>query len=404
LVTRLERNVFAVLVIMALCAALMVASPAPAQAQADSAAGDNQTAHAYTPGHLSHAVVRPGDSLWTISEERLGPDATPQRIANGAEQIYELNRERIGADPALILVGQELLVPQTLSERPTGVPPAHASSEAGPRDRVAEGTTAKAQKPAARKVAHGAAALGVGTSETPVQRSDGTVSLPALPDEASAAPVAAMMVSASNEARPTSVAPFLRIMGAGFASAASALDEVSFGGPADTSEEARRSVGLVIIALTLVVAVLMAWKLPMRRTSLGDARRWGIAASYYGEVPTADRITPFVFHPGSLGGYDGNRDERTPPRPGAPGSLGGERRGSPMTSSGREGSTPNVRRRARKARAVARNSLALGAHHPKVRAVPLRVHASRRARKPRLRRGAPRRTMPSGHLRTNGGR
>jgi LysM domain-containing protein len=402
LVTRLERNVFAVLVIMALCAALMVASPAPAQAQADSAAGDNQTAHAYTPGHLSHAVVRPGDSLWTISEERLGPDATPQRIANGVEQIYELNRERIGADPALIIVGQELLVPQAMSERPTGAPAAHGSSEAGPRDRVAEGTTAKGKKPAARKVAHGAA-LGGGTPETLVRRSDGTVSLPVLPDEAPAAPIAAVMVSASNEALPTSAAPVLRIVGAGFASAASALDEISFGGSADTPEESRRSVGLVIIALTLVVAVLMAWKLPMRRTTLGDASRWGIAASYYGEVPTADRITPFVFHSGSLGGYDGNRDERTT-RPGAPGSLGGERRGSPMASPGRKGSTPSVRRRARKARAVARNSLALGAHNPKVRSVPLRVHASRRARKPRLRRGASRQSMPPSHLRTNGGR
>ncbi len=74
--TRLERNVFAVLVITALCAALALASPAPAQAQAASTAADNQKAH---------AVVRPGDSLWTISEEQLGPDATPQRIADGVE-------------------------------------------------------------------------------------------------------------------------------------------------------------------------------------------------------------------------------------------------------------------------------------------------------------------------------
>ncbi len=144
-------------------------------------------------------------------------------------------------------------------------------------------------------------------------------------------------------------------------------------------------VGLAIWALTLVVAVLMARKLPMKRATLGDAGRWGIAASYYGEVPTADRITPFVFHPGSLGGSDETRDG-CDTRSGAPAAVGGARRISFMTRPGRKGSVTNGRRPAPKAKAVARNSLALGAHHPKVRRVPLRIHSTVRAQKLRPRR------------------
>ena len=394
--TRLERNVYAVLVVMALCAALVLASPAPAQAQAASTAKDTHNAHANTRENLSRVAVRPGDSLWTISEERLGPDATPQRILEGTEQIYALNRSWIGPDPSVIFVGQELLVPPAMSERHTGAPPEDRIAEAGPRDRVAEGTTVKETKPAPRTVVGGADAEGVEAPETPVQRSDGPVSLPALPDEASV-PITAITVVASNGAQPSAIASFLSVIRTEFASAASTLDEVFFMGSADTRVEERRLLGLGILALTLVVAAFMAWKLPMRRTILRDAERWGTSSSYYGEIPTADRITPFVYHPGPLGGSDRNR-AGWDTRPGALGAFDGVRRGSPMAGPGRKGSTPNVRGRALKARAVARNSLALGAHHPKVRSAPLRAHTSRRARKlrPRLRsrRGALRQSLP----------
>jgi len=56
-------------------------------------------------------VVNPGDSLWTIGQERLGPGAPPKQVGNEAERIFKLNRERIGNDPDLILPGQELLLP-----------------------------------------------------------------------------------------------------------------------------------------------------------------------------------------------------------------------------------------------------------------------------------------------------
>jgi hypothetical protein len=55
-------------------------------------------------------VVLPGDTLWTIAQERLGPDSPADMIAAETGLIFELNRERVGPDPAKILPGQELLL------------------------------------------------------------------------------------------------------------------------------------------------------------------------------------------------------------------------------------------------------------------------------------------------------
>src|SRR5919199_5087498 len=65
----------------------------------------------------THRVV-PGDCLWSIAQERLGPNATPAQVMNEVEQTYALNRNQIGDDPNLILVGQELLLPP-VAEAPT---------------------------------------------------------------------------------------------------------------------------------------------------------------------------------------------------------------------------------------------------------------------------------------------
>jgi Tol biopolymer transport system component len=56
-------------------------------------------------------IVKPGDSLWSISEQRLGPEASPQRVYDHTIQMYDLNRKRIGADPNLIFPGQRLSLP-----------------------------------------------------------------------------------------------------------------------------------------------------------------------------------------------------------------------------------------------------------------------------------------------------
>jgi Tol biopolymer transport system component len=56
-------------------------------------------------------IVKPGDSLWSISEQRLGPQASPQRVYDHADQMYALNRKLIGSDPDLIFAGQRLSLP-----------------------------------------------------------------------------------------------------------------------------------------------------------------------------------------------------------------------------------------------------------------------------------------------------
>lgn len=65
---------------------------------------------AYEPA--AALVLEPGDSLWAIAQERLGPEATPQQVAEETGRIYGLNWERIGDDPNLIFPGQELLLAQ----------------------------------------------------------------------------------------------------------------------------------------------------------------------------------------------------------------------------------------------------------------------------------------------------
>jgi hypothetical protein len=70
-----------VLVGMVLMVATLAVVPAVAEAQEGMAAtqdarGANRGAEA-----AKSVVVRPGDSLWSISEEHLDPNATPRQIA-----------------------------------------------------------------------------------------------------------------------------------------------------------------------------------------------------------------------------------------------------------------------------------------------------------------------------------
>lgn len=56
-------------------------------------------------------VVRLGDSLWDIAADHLGPDATDWEIAASWPRWHAVNRDRIGADPGIILPGMILTVP-----------------------------------------------------------------------------------------------------------------------------------------------------------------------------------------------------------------------------------------------------------------------------------------------------
>jgi len=93
--------------------------PLPGSTEAKEADGSDEAQGTKKPGvddvdgarPERTVIVKPGDSLWSISEQRLGPEATPQRVYDHTYQMYALNRERIGADPDLIFAGQRLSLP-----------------------------------------------------------------------------------------------------------------------------------------------------------------------------------------------------------------------------------------------------------------------------------------------------
>lgn len=53
-------------------------------------------------------VVRSGESLWTIASDLLGPGVSDAEIADESDRLYSLNRDRIGPDPDLLVVGTVL--------------------------------------------------------------------------------------------------------------------------------------------------------------------------------------------------------------------------------------------------------------------------------------------------------
>lgn len=65
-----------------------------------------------SPATASEEVVnvKAGDSLWSISRQILGADATDQEIASFWPKLYEKNRAVIGSNPNLIYPGQVLVI------------------------------------------------------------------------------------------------------------------------------------------------------------------------------------------------------------------------------------------------------------------------------------------------------
>jgi hypothetical protein len=142
-------------------------------------------------------------------------------------------------------------------------------------DRAAKGATGKAPKPVPGTAPGGTDAEGGKAPETEARQEAQPVGLPALSNEAAAAPVPAVRAVASNDYATSPVASFLRTIRAEVASAASALAGSFFAASADADAEGRRLLGLGVLALTLLGAALIAWKLPLRRTTREEAERWG---------------------------------------------------------------------------------------------------------------------------------
>lgn len=85
---------------------------AEATATAERAATTVADVHPSEPTPAARTVVvRPGDCLWSIAAEHLPADADDADVARAWPAWYAANVETIGADPDLLLPGQELVVP-----------------------------------------------------------------------------------------------------------------------------------------------------------------------------------------------------------------------------------------------------------------------------------------------------
>lgn len=63
-------------------------------------------------------IVRSGDSLWSITDDLLGPGTEdPAMIAATWPRLHDANHDVIGQDPDLLVPGQELVVPTALTSQ-----------------------------------------------------------------------------------------------------------------------------------------------------------------------------------------------------------------------------------------------------------------------------------------------
>jgi LysM repeat protein len=240
-----------VIVGAALVLALLTVVPAVAQAQ--------EGLGGAAPARV---VVKPGDTLWSISEERLGPQATSQQIASEVERIYALNRERIGPNPNLIVSGQKFSLPTA------------AGSSVG---ESATNMTAPAAQQIARP-ARGTAAKGTAKGGRTVmgQISEQQASLPKVPASAAVPTIGSLATDAPPTSSP--VLSFQESMRSAVMSAvAKSVDTLA---EARTTGDGRRLLGWGVVTLTVLVCALMAWKLPMRRYTRDEKEVWGIYAGY----------------------------------------------------------------------------------------------------------------------------
>jgi DNA-binding CsgD family transcriptional regulator/LysM repeat protein len=264
---RLRRCVYALMVLLASWVVVLALSPAMAEAQGIARTNDAQKG-------TERIVVSPGDSLWSISSERLGPNATPQQIANAVERIYALNQNQIGADPNLIFPGQKLSAPPVVAGEPstaeasTGAAPARGATgpaEAGQTDRAGNSGTDQASRTL------------VGATDGKDQKASDPVAEPVnLPEVgAAAAPVPAVRSLTAKASPRSPVESFARTV----RSAVSAAESAVVGAFPGEDYLGRKLLGLGIVVLTLIVCGLMAWKLPMRR-NVGDSAAWGVPRGY----------------------------------------------------------------------------------------------------------------------------
>jgi LysM repeat protein len=322
LLTKLKQSAWALVATVALSTAAFSVLPNTAEAQdmpsvVEDAQVDNELLAPHSMAaeepasapatHATAVIVNPGDSLWSIVQERLHPEATPQQIALEVNQLYELNQDRIGGDPNLIFPGQEFLVPQAVPPAvpPAAVPPAVMAEPAAP---AAQPQTGWGSPLSSEEPATAAAASPALSAEEPVPaepaasedlaRSEGPATTPVEPSTpqqpvASEEPATPEQVTepvnetVNEPAAPSNNAPTDEETASPLAGIVDPL--IDFYDNHKGGE--RQLLGVGILVLTALVAILMAWRLPMKR-SVDSPTAWGIPGGYYQEErpPAANGI------------------------------------------------------------------------------------------------------------------
>jgi LysM repeat protein len=350
-------------------------------------------------------VVRPGDSLWSISSEQLGPNASPQEIATGVERIYALNQNRIGGDPNLIFPGQKFLLPAVgersraeASRAVSPTPEATKPAASGPTSRATKSETERATKSETEQ----ASTTEVGkterkagkTSDDPVVQ---PVALPTMPPTQIDTPKVGSLSETDDPSQTDGPSPLVSFGRTAHSLLSSATSAVVGLFPQDDHFAGRRLVGLAIIVLTLLVAALMAWKMPLKR-NLDGPEAWGIPTGYptaytgyyarydtqpsevtdrYEYPPGGAPVSPVVEADSGGFGVD------------APAAVKNGRNGAEMIAAIMHSRRRSLRGQARSSRRLPRGVVAAGAHNPRVsrhvRDAGLRDAGLRQAARPRIR-------------------
>jgi LysM repeat protein len=292
--TSLKRLVGILGVGVALSLAILAMVPGMAEAQkaeaqdttgASTEAEQNTTEEKGTPGASrlalepsSRVVVEQGDSLWSISEERLGSGAPPQQIADEVERIFELNREQIGENPNVIVAGQELLVPAVPNNPATPEEPTAALEEPTTSELVVPELIVDSDVP----------------SSTPMDE-EAVADAPADEDAVSDAPT-------DEESAPVAASVTDSLLGT----------YSNFSG--------RQLLGLGILALTLILAILMLRSLPIRLV-------WRLPEGQIIGYPTASSVSRGYY------GYENHAPPGNAPLEYAPLEDAEEQKGMPDPAS-----------------------------------------------------------------------
>jgi hypothetical protein len=266
LFTRLKRCAYAPIAALALWAVVLAASPATANAKATPLAND-PPATDRAAGAAERVVVAPGNSLWSISAQWLGPEATTQQIADGVERIHTLNQKQIGSNSDLIFAGQRLLLPSHVerqSPEPGRAAPArHAGSLPAPSPPLRAANNGP-------DTAAGAAGAAVGEADHKAKQApDARVQPASLPELAQVAPVAAVGSLAPNDS-PLSRAKSVRSNARSVFSAivATAGEAFSLG-----TYSGRELLGGALVAMSTVIAFILALHVAREVWGPSHARR-----------------------------------------------------------------------------------------------------------------------------------